>query len=165
MTYYEWYKNAGICVKCHKENATPGRTMCFDCLEKDKVKAEKWREEHHEYAKAYYARRKEIREEKKVSGICLYCRKPATHGFYCYECSIKWKRAGQKHNEKMRLNRLERGLIPEKRKTEGLCLWCGQPAIPKLNCCQKHREMFVHGGRIRRAAVLNDKFSYWGKDR
>lgn len=28
---YEWYKAHGICVKCHKEDALPGKVYCAVC--------------------------------------------------------------------------------------------------------------------------------------
>lgn len=73
--------------------------------------------------------------------------KTATHGLYCYEHSIEAKRHSQKMSEKRKQQRHERGLVPDYRKENKLCLWCGKP-IEEENIkkgflvCQYHRELF-----------------------
>jgi hypothetical protein len=65
--------------------------------------------------------------KKKENGICVRCSKPATHGLFCYECSIKQKRSKKKWLQKEKNKRHDRGLIPEYRKENNLCCYCGNP--------------------------------------
>ncbi len=133
MTDYEWLTEHGFCHKCGKQKAAPHRKFCFDCLDKireinaktyDPVKA-------HEYQE----RRRELYQEHKENGICIRCSKPATHGLYCYEHFIKAKSHNMETAERRKRERHERGLIPDIRKREGLCLRCGQPVLSdKLYC-------------------------------
>ncbi len=100
----------------------------------------------------YLNRRRELYEEHKKAGICVRCRKKATHGMYCYEHSIEAKRHSQYNAEQRKRKRHERGLIPEYRKENGLCLFCGEPIETDnisrgLLVCQKHREMASEAGK------------------
>lgn len=124
MGSYEWLDNFGLCHRCNKAKCAPGKKYCFDCL--DKIKAENAARYNPEEAKKYQFRRREIYREKKEKGICVKCSKPATHGLYCYECYIKTKRHNQKTAERRKIERHERGLIPETRKQSGCCIQCGK---------------------------------------
>ena len=127
MTDYEWLTEMGLCHKCRREKAAPNRKFCFDCLEK--IREENDKRYNAEYAKEYQKRRREIYHEKKENGICVRCIKPATHGMYCYECYIKQRRRRQERTARAKNERHERGLIPDERKANGLCLWCGENAV------------------------------------
>lgn len=114
-----------MCHKCEKAKQLPNRKFCAECLEKitlaniqryDPVKA-------HEYQ----ARRRELYQKHKANGICVRCSKIATHGIYCYEHSIEAKRHSQANAKKRKMERHERGLIPEYRKENNLCYYCGKP--------------------------------------
>ncbi|WP_281844434.1 hypothetical protein [Sellimonas catena] len=145
MTDYEWLTQMGLCHRCRKKKSAPDKKFCFDCVEK--IREENRMRYDPEYAKAYRSKRRELYEEKKKKGICIRCSKKATHGMYCYECSIKTKRQRQKRSEKEKAIRHEKGLIPDERKRRGLCLWCGKAAVPGLQCCEKHREIFREAGK------------------
>ena len=121
---YEWLTQMGLCHRCRKERCAPGRKYCFDCL--DKIREYNAKRYDLGKAKEYYARRQELYKQKKENGICVKCSKPATHGIYCYECSIKAKRHNIKIAEKRKAERHARGLIPEIRELNGLCLKCGR---------------------------------------
>lgn len=123
LTDYEWLTEMNLCHKCRKNKAAPNRKYCFDCLEK--IREENMKRYDSEKAKEYQARRREIYRQKKENGICVRCNKKATHGMYCFECSIKVKRHNAKTAELRRINRHERGLIPEMRVKNGLCIRCG----------------------------------------
>jgi hypothetical protein len=76
-----------------KNRPAPGRKFCFGCL--DKIREINARNYDPEKAKAYQARRREIYTQKKEAGICVKCKKPATHKIWCYEHYIAAKRNGQ----------------------------------------------------------------------
>lgn len=144
MTDYEWLTEMGLCHRCRREKNVPGKKFCFGCL--DKIREESMRRYDPEQAKAYQARRREIYREKKEAGICVRCNKPATHGMYCRECAIKQKRRSAERAEREKEKRHERGLVPDIRKKEGLCLWCGKPAINGTNVCEYHSGIFSRAG-------------------
>lgn len=104
---YYYYKKNGICPLCRKRAPAPGRIHCFDCLDKFKDYYHKNYEKKKEYEKKYSARKKEIYWEKKENGICVKCTKPAKYGMYCYEHSIKVKRASIRQVEKRKIEREE----------------------------------------------------------
>ena len=145
MTDYEWLTSMNLCHKCRKKKPAPGRKFCFDCL--DIIRADDRKRYNAEKSKEYQCRRREIYQEKKAAGICVRCSKPATHGMYCYEHSIEQKRASQKRSQIRKIARHERELIPDERKSKSLCLWCGNPVVPGLQCCEKHREVFINAGK------------------
>lgn len=145
MNDYEWLTKMGLCYRCNKTKMAPGRKFCFECLEKKRV--ESARQYDPKKAKEYLTRRKEIYREKKENGICVQCSKKATHGMYCYEHYIGRRRRIAKYAEIRKRERHERGLIPEKRKEAGLCLWCGEKAVNGTNVCERHREIFSQAGR------------------
>lgn len=121
-----------LCHRCEKARPAPGRKYCFDCLEK--IAADNDKRYNSQKAKEYQLRRKEIYQQKKTQGICVRCSKPATHGLYCYECSIKVKRHNQGTAQRRKRERHERGLIPVKRTEQRLCLRCGDPATSGKYC-------------------------------
>lgn len=145
MTDKEWISEMGLCHKCRKERVAPGRKHCFDCLER--MREDSAARYDSEAAKAYQSRRREIYQQKKVAGICVRCSRPASHGMYCYECSIKVKRHNMATAIRRKNIRHDNGLIPEKRKAEGKCLWCGESVIPGLQCCEVHRRIFYEAGK------------------
>lgn len=144
MTDYEWLTEMGLCHRCRKEKAATGRKFCFECL--DKIQEENAKRYNPEYAKKYQKRRREIYAEKKEKGICVRCNKPATHGLYCYEHYLKEHKRSIKCANTAKEERHKRGLIPEKRKTNGLCLWCGEKAVNGTNACTRHALIFFRGG-------------------
>jgi hypothetical protein len=40
---YQWYKERGICVKCHSEMAMPGKTKCKACRETSIMELRRYR--------------------------------------------------------------------------------------------------------------------------
>lgn len=145
MTDYEWLTSMGLCHKCRKEKVAPGKKYCFDCLYK--MREYNAKRYNPEVARNYQKRRREIYQQKKASGICVRCSNPATHRLYCYDHYIEERRKSSKRAEIRRNMRYDRGLIPENRKEKGLCLWCGKPTVPGLQCCAEHRRIFSDAGK------------------
>ena len=114
---YAMLDQLNLCHRCEKARPAPGRKFCFDCLEK----IAEYNAQHYSREKAheYQTRRRELYQEKKAAGICVRCSKPATHGIYCYECSIKAKRHNSKISQRRKAERHEAGLGTERRKQNG----------------------------------------------
>lgn len=129
---YAMLDKLNLCHKCEKSRPAPGRKYCFDCLEK----IAEYNAEHYDpqKAKEYQPRRREIYRQKKERGICVRCSKPATHGIYCYECSIKAKRKNAATAERRKRERHDRGLIRDRRMKLGQCLRCGKTADSGKYC-------------------------------
>lgn len=127
MTDYEWLTEKGLCHRCRKNKVLPNRKFCPDCIERYTM--ENAKRYNSEYAKKYQKRRREIYRQKKNDGICVRCNKKATQGIYCLECSIKAKRHNAKTAERRKEERHRRGLIPEQREKDGICLKCGNSLL------------------------------------
>lgn len=144
---YEQLDKLNLCHKCKKNEQFPNRKYCPECLEKAIIANAKCRNNQTaETAATQRANKneymKKLYQERKKNGICLKCTKSATYGLYCYEHSIYIKRQQKKRNEKRRLQRQERGLIPEYRKEHNLCYFCGEPidAAKSKRICGKCAE-------------------------
>lgn len=159
MNDYEWLTEIGLCHKCRKERTAPGKKFCFDCL--DAIRENNAKRYDPEKAKDYQNRRREIYREKKEAGICVRCSRVATHGMYCYECSIKERKRSLERSRIRKLERHERGLIPDKRKEAGLCKWCGKQAIEGLQCCEEHQKIFSEAGEKGYESNLRNGNNQW----
>lgn len=122
---YDLLNKLGLCHRCEKAKVWQNRKFCPECLEKiaqdnakryDIVKA-------HEYQ----SRRRELYRQKKEKGICVRCTKKATHGLFCYDHSIEAKKHNIQTAKRRKIQRHERGLIPDYRIENSLCYRCGQP--------------------------------------
>lgn len=139
----KWLDEHNFCHKCGKKKCAPNRKHCFDCLEV--IRANNRKRYDSQKAKEYQSRRRELYEQHKKEGICVRCKKAATHGMYCYECSIKEKHRSQERAQQKKRERHERGLIPEYRKLNGLCCFCGEPLGERQSytqCCKTCAEKF-----------------------
>lgn len=147
--YYHKQKAKGICVKCGKNDAFAGRTLCSACIEKIQNHYEQNREKISQKRRTeeYRKQCRERDQRHRENGICKKCKKKATHGIYCYEHYIQERRYTLRRSQEQKNARRDRGLIPEKRKECGLCLWCGEPAIEGLQCCEKHQQVFIAAGK------------------
>lgn len=134
LTDYEWLTQHNLCHRCRKERPAPNRKYCFNCL--DKIREENALRYDPLKAKEYQEQRRKIYSQKKERGICVRCSKKATHGLYCYEHAIYVKRHNAKTAERRKRERRERGLIPEYRKEQKLCLRCGKSAMPNSKYCE-----------------------------
>lgn len=151
---YRWYKEHGICVNCHQEEAIPGRVYCPECAAKNAESDRKWYNK--KMADPQY--RETVREKKKASyqrrkdnGICVYCNNPATHRIYCYECFVKVKRRGIERGKRERWERHEKGLISDYWRKNKLCVRCGKPVKEGFLICEEHYQMACEAGEKGRA--------------
>lgn len=132
-----------LCHKCEKAFQFGNKKFCAECLEK----IAQYNADHYdaEKAKAYQSRRRELYQQHKENGMCVKCSKKATHGLYCYECSIKAKKHNAATSARRKSERAKRGLIPEIRKKKGLCLRCGNRLDVENSqfcsvCCEENRK-------------------------
>ena len=152
---YEYYKKHGVCVWCQRREAEPGKTLCYECAEKDRKRAHDKYYANHEKSlennRRGYARR---REKRKALGICTRCgsRKAMPGHTLCLECNIKMNRYARERKRK-------NGAIPKEARMEGLCIRCGAPVVPGKKLCRrcyeasceniaKGRAIFQMQGRI-----------------
>ena len=123
------------------------------CIDESKKPVED--SDRREYLKKYYRENRDIinekqrkaYEEKKAHGICVRCEKKATNGLYCKEHYINQKKRSSQRAMKKKAEREELGLIPQTRRNEGLCLWCGSNASGGTMACEKHRAIFKESSR------------------
>lgn len=159
MTDYEWLTSMGLCHRCRRQKTAQGKKFCFDCLAK--IRRENAIRYNPEAAKKYQERRRELYRKKKEAGICVRCSKPATYGLYCHEHSIKEKRRNRMNSERRKWIRREKGLVPDQKKAQGICLWCENKAEPGLCCCSYHRNLFSDAGKKGFEANLRNKNNPW----
>ena len=119
---YQWYKEHGICVRCHKRDAEPHRVKCFECAEQQRIVDSKRVRSKEEHAK----QQREITRRKKEQGICYRCKKKATHGVFCYEHFIYSKRKDRERKTKKGFGEI------------GLCRICGEEPSPGKKLCPVH---------------------------
>lgn len=124
----EFYDKLGICLCCLKAKRATGYTHCPECLERFVLYQAKRRASTTPEMKAEEnAKRRELYNRRREAGLCPHCGKPATHGIYCYEHSIKIKRYNTRAVAHAKQKRHDRGLVPDYRKANHLCIQCGTP--------------------------------------
>lgn len=143
-----WYSEHGICVRCHKENASPGKKMCLECCAYFANKNENKTYNHELHSKTD----KKRYEYRKANGLCTKCGKPrgrCKSTVMCNECYQKHRR----NKSKSYWSKVE---IPRKKRPEyGLCFICGEPYEPNgFKVCDKCRE-------IQRQAALEEDKTKW----
>lgn len=123
---YQNRKASGICIRCGKRTAEPGRVRCAECAEKNRIYE------------------KEIRAWRLSKGYCPRCGKERLWGDEksCPECAAKtysqkleWRqRLGDEARRKEKQSTLKHR---KKMKELGLCIVCGKPAAPGRSRCKK----------------------------
>lgn len=131
---YRWYRDHHICVRCHKEDAVPGRVMCPDCMAWSRMYNAKRRAKNRETINRNYMKRIHRRKEQ---GICYRCNSPAVPGkTMCAKCA-------RKDLERKREKRIAAGCMPAwERKELGICLRCNEKVVPGHGYCEKHLEEY-----------------------
>lgn len=100
---YLWYKEGGICPRCKKAWAAPGRVYCEICTRKNKCSKEK-----HDPGgvkrKAYNANRK---ARLKAQGICIDCgKRPVVEGKgKCAACQARQNEVNRIYRMRQRIAR------------------------------------------------------------
>lgn len=125
---YAWYKQIGICPQCGTNKAAPNRVRCEECLAKQAESLNKRREisprntGHKTYTK-------NLREQRKENGLCIWCGKPicSTSTAFCIDCNIK----NQRNND-----RRKSGIERSERHKYGLCYICGKPTADGKKLCE-----------------------------
>lgn len=115
----------GLCTRCHKEYATPGKKMCEVCAVKDNSYPRKAKtEEQLKHDRVNYKKRQEERIKK---GLCAKCGKHAiSKGStrLCIDCLIKDRKIHKRMHER------NTEIFRWERPTHGLCYRCGNPYEP-----------------------------------
>lgn len=105
MNSYEYYKSRGICTYCRKRKAVEGKSLCYECAERENEKARKKYqsmsdEEKRENRRKENEARKKQRDERKRLGLCIVCGKPAYKNYTrCYEHYLYSKRWYREHKK------------------------------------------------------------------
>lgn len=71
-----WYESRGLCNKCGREYATPGRKTCKTCRAKNRASWERHDPEHLRTT----VNRKALRDARIAAGLCHACGAPAAPG-------------------------------------------------------------------------------------
>ena len=138
---YAWYKNHGICVRCLKEKAEPGHTMCRMCRLNGNDYGRIWRDAHpkseekkrkdKEFKQAVYARNREL-------GMCFRCGKYPPIGTSKYS---QCQKCNAKHARRKREREHEKGVIPYELRGDGLyCYRCCKPVCNGEKLCPECHE-------------------------
>ena len=103
---YEWYVAHGICVRCRKRPALPGKVLCIECKEKACEKA-KSRYKSQDVKKQQYERVKKRIAKCEKTGRCLICGKPVYDGHtLCMEHYLAARRKShERYEQKMQEKR------------------------------------------------------------
>ena len=135
---YHYYKEHGICIQCHQEDAAPGRTRCLNCLS---IMAENQRrhrnklteEEREEIKRKKREQSKALRDYRRENGLCLVCGKPVYKNYSkCYEHYLYFKRIDRERREAKKKGYAELGL----------CRICGEPTVEGKKFCAYHLEQY-----------------------
>lgn len=126
---YAYYKSQGRCIKCHKKDERTETVggYCYDCLEKERARHEKRREQ--ENASKRESNKKKWRERIEA-GLCGRCgREKDVVGTLCSVC-----RARKREDEKRA--RIKAG-TPTDRWNNGLCGHCvKKPVVEGFKLCE-----------------------------
>lgn len=149
---YRFYKELGICVRCHKERAEPNKVLCSECADEDKEQCKKSRERN-------MAKEKKRDLDKyyrlKEQGICTYCKheKAVAGKTKCAKCLAKIR--NKRNQNKAEIDRSERVAY-------GICYICGKDkVIPEKGVCEKCYEVRLRSIRNIMHLPASD---YWKKD-
>ena len=95
MEEYLWYRSRGICPRCGKRYAEPGRVYCEPC----KKRSKSLRERNDPGANARKAYNVQRRARLKAAGICTDCakRKVAEGRTRCPTCLAKMTESRRKY--------------------------------------------------------------------
>lgn len=118
---YHFYKRLGICTRCRKNLAEPGKVLCIECADADNERCRLKRLENLENR-----RKKDLEkyEKLKADGICTYCKKrKAQNGKY--KCSLCLAKIQNRRESK------KSDLLRSERRSHGICYICGKNTVLK----------------------------------
>ena len=157
---YWFFVRMGICTKCGKYTAAPGRRKCEVCLAKDAEIQMKRRESQGKKNSGHSEYMKRKREEAKKQGICRTClkRKVMPGWSMCHDCASKNRRKLRKLHESQGhisyTEAVENGLCTccrRERSTHGkLCDTCYEKSMLKLEKAMESRKTLEYRERMRR---------------
>lgn len=97
---YDWYRSNGICVKCGRVWAEPGRVRCRTCAKKMNTQHRKADPD------GAWARKRmqELRAERRLDGLCVDCGM-LTDGIHtrCAKCLEKNRQASERRAIRKRI--------------------------------------------------------------
>lgn len=151
---YWFYKEHGICVRCHHEKSIKGKTLCPECADKVSdenrkrysANKEKVKENNRKQHKALYERR-------KIDGVCVRCGKrlPKDGMFSCTQCLIK--QAKYKAEAFERKGGIHRWLAIDL----GLCsVCCKEPKMKEKKVCKQCYDHICEAAK-RTGAILSER--------
>ena len=141
-------KSNRICIKCGKEPAVKGRVSCVECLEKNRLEAQRRRENMTEEEKERAREIVRANYRKRVSrykaqGMCAKCgiRKAVSGKTLCVPCANK-ERAWSIATYNRRYRRTDNaGLDRSEWASYGICYTCGKnPVVPGKKLCKECSE-------------------------
>lgn len=132
------YQKCGICPECRIHPIMGDEKVCPECNAKFSAQVnarrskdrEHYNEQHREYAKMLYVRRKD-------QGICTRCGKRKALRGGRSTCGICTDKDRKKRAER------SRDIGFEMRKELHMCRFCNSPAKPGYKVCEKHYQMCV----------------------
>lgn len=134
--YREKLRAEGRCTRCTK--FSPGKRVCNECREKNKVRMQKY-------------------NEARASGKCSRCGAAILVGFsLCLSCKEASKFDPERAKEREKARRKRELGEREVRRQKGLCLYCEEPRLPDRPCCKAHVDYFEKRRRERYEAGLCD---------
>ena len=116
----KFYLSMGICPRCRKNPVEPNRHSCYECLDDERLRYRKSRENGtYTKQKADTKRKRELAEKRRSQGLCYRCGKHKADGL-CKSCKVKAK----SYRDKRRCN-IERSERPN----YGFCYICGKKEL------------------------------------
>ena len=159
---YEWYVAHGICVRCRKRPALPGKVLCAECKDKAREKA-RLRYKSQAVKKQQCERVKARIAQCKKDGRCLICGKPVYDGHtLCMEHYLASRRhSRERYDKKMQEKReWDARRAAELRDVYHVekCLYCDEYTIPGKKLCSKHYKLACRNVlKAKRASIKKRK--------
>lgn len=149
----EWYKSAGICPRCGKNQILGDEKACPECNSyaysiNIRINQDKKNKSHAEYSRKVYA-------ERKAQGICTRCGKRKSEYGYLMCGICREKDRNRKRIAYGKPDRRERYL-------SGLCFFCDNPIKDGYKVCEKHYQMNVEKARSSNANKARAKLQKSG---
>lgn len=136
---YELLKKYHYCTVCGKQDAytLAGRILCFECAEK---KNKKQREDYHKKREYHSLRKKQLREFRKLNGLCIECGEIAVEGrVRCEKHLALGRHRAEKH-------KTQKGVISRAISVElGYCEMCCKRFATKGKLCEECYEKAMRG--------------------